>query len=235
MLRERRVDGIVVQSSVVGTHYMGLLSDLEVPIVLINNQADGQYVYSVGIDNVASARLAVDHLIQHGHTRIGYISGPVDAVARGQRREGWAKALTAAALPVDETLVVEPVEGGGLPAGGEAGTRALLALPDPPTAIFCYNDMTALGALRAAREAGRRVPTDLSLVGFDDIALAGYTDPPLTTIAQPKTEMGRRAVEMLLALLDKANGAGVARAVLLAGRLVVRGSVAGARESSTKT
>ncbi|MFN3929675.1 MAG: LacI family DNA-binding transcriptional regulator, partial [Thermoflexus sp.] len=94
------------------------------------------------------------------------------------------------------------VEGNGRPEAGEWGIQRLLELPIRPTAVFCYNDMTAIGALRAARSAGLRVPEDLSIIGFDDILFAAYTEPPLTTIAQPKYEMGRTAMSMLLHLLQ---------------------------------
>ena len=227
MLRERRVDGIVVMSSVVGRRYLSLLSELQAPIVLINNQHDGQYVYSVGMDDVGGAREAVAYLIRRGHRRIGYIAGPPDAVASDDRQAGWQAALAEAGLTADPALVATPAEGGGRPLGGERATRDLLARPDPPTAIFCYNDRSALGALKTARSLGRRVPADVSIMGFDDIDLAAYLDPPLTTIAQPKAELGQRAVEMVLALLKtKGNGAAVERALLLPGRLVERASVA---------
>jgi LacI family transcriptional regulator, repressor for deo operon, udp, cdd, tsx, nupC, and nupG len=99
--------------------------------------------------------------------------------------------------------------------------RRLLALPAPPTAVFCYNDATALGAMRAARAAGLRIPQDLSVVGFDDIDLAPYLDPPLTTIAQPKREMGEKAVQMVLDLLA---GDQAVQDCVLPSRLVVRES-----------
>lgn len=239
MLRERRVDGIVVMSSVVGASYMSLLSELQVPIVLINNQHDGHYVYSVGCDNTAGAKEVVSYLIRHGHQRIAYIPGPLEAVASGERRLGWEQALTEVGLPYGEAWVAQPAQGGGTPLGGEMAAAELLNHPNAPTAIFCYNDLTALGVLKVARSLGKRVPTDLSVVGFDDIALAAYTDPPLTTLAQPKPDLGQRAVEMLLTLLKQdsgqrtadgavisQNGAPIARATLLPGRLVERGSVA---------
>ncbi len=224
MLRERRVDGIVVQSSVIGDRYMSLLNDVQAPIVLINNQRDGQYVYSVDCDNRQGGREAVAYLVAKGHTRVGYVAGPAEALANRQRRQGWRDALAEAGLPHGDDLVAGAPEDLAPTAAGEAAVLDLLARPRPPTALFCYNDMTALGALRAARRLGRRVPADLSVVGFDDILMAAYTDPPLTTVAQPKEALGRRAVEMLLALLSGAEPP--QRAVLIPARLVERESVA---------
>src|ERR1039458_2571505 len=102
----------------------------------------------------------------------------------------------------------------------------LLALPDPPTAVFCFNDMQALGALRAARERGLKVPSDLSVVGLDDLYLSSYTDPPLTTVQQPKQEMGRLAAQMLLELL---SGKNPDSRITMTGKLVVRESTASPR------
>ena len=103
----------------------------------------------------------------------------------------------------------------------------LLALIPPPTAVFCYNDMTALGALRVARTKGIRVPEDISLVGFDDLFIASYTEPPLTTIRQPKRQMGRRAMELLLQLLKGENSQ---QTIWMQGELILRDSTAPPRE-----
>jgi len=113
--------------------------------------------------------------------------------------------------------------GDGKPEEGERMTAELLQLSDPPTAIFCYNDMTALGAYRAADKRGLRIPDDLSIAGFDDLFVASYTSPPLTTIRQPKQEMGRRAMSILLQLL---KGEEPESRILLPGELIVRGSTA---------
>jgi DNA-binding LacI/PurR family transcriptional regulator len=111
--------------------------------------------------------------------------------------------------------------GDGKPEEGERATIELLHLRQPPTAIFCYNDMTALGALRAAGACGLRVPDHVSIAGFDDLFVASYTSPPLTTVRQPKQEMGRRAMSILLELLA---GEEPGSRILLPGELIVRGS-----------
>ena len=202
MLRERRVDGILVQASRVGEQYTSLLDEIGVPIVLINNQAGGRTLYAVACDHEAGARLAVGHLLARGHTRIGHLPGPTGAAAAEERQRGWAAALRAAGLRADEALLAPPPATAWTPEEGVAQALDLLRRPAPPTALFCYNDIAAIGALRAARMTGRTVPSDLSIVGFDDILLAGFTDPPLTTVAQPKEALGRTAVEMMLALIE---------------------------------
>ncbi len=215
-LREWRVDGVIVASSRVGSLYMPLLKEIGVPIVLINNQRGGPFVQSVGVDNAASACLATRHLIEQGHRVIGYLEGPPEHASSGDRLSGYQRALAQAQIPFDPTLVVS---GNGRVEGGEQVTL-LLALSPAPTAIFCYNDMTAIGALRALKARGLRVPDDISLVGFDDIEFASYVDPPLTTIRQPKDEMGRLAMRMLIDLLQSRS----VTDIVVPGELIVRES-----------
>jgi DNA-binding LacI/PurR family transcriptional regulator len=116
------------------------------------------------------------------------------------------------------------VAGNGRVDGGVQSWSSLKALPEPPTAVFCYNDMTAIGLLRAVRQAGLSVPQDLSVVGFDDIPFASFVSPSLTTIAQPQFEMGQRAMQMSLALMKKAPPDVPVSDVLIKGKLVVRES-----------
>ncbi|WP_322801451.1 LacI family DNA-binding transcriptional regulator [Thermoflexus sp.] len=198
-LAESRVEGVIVASSRVGDLYLPHLEALGVPIVLINNQREEPFIYSVASDSRQGAVEAVSYLVRLGHTRIAYIAGPPTARSNRERLAGYQEAMAQAGLSVDPAWIVE---GNGRPEGGEWGIRRLLEVPRRPTAVFCYNDMTAIGALRAARAAGLRVPEDLSIIGFDDILFAAYTEPPLTTVAQPKYEMGRTAMSVLLRLLQ---------------------------------
>jgi DNA-binding LacI/PurR family transcriptional regulator len=226
MLKSKRVDGVIVTSSRVGGLYREHLERIGVPIVLINNHSEnsGRYTYGVSVDNQHGGHMATAHLIQLGHRRIAYISRPSDHSSNVGRLTGYRKALAEAGIPFDPGLVVP---GTGRAGGGERALPVLMALDEPPTAVFCYNDMTAIGLLRAAREAGLRVPRDLSVVGFDDITLASYACPPLTTIAQPKAEMGRRALQMVLALMTTKDPAEEGFSdVTVKGRLVVRESSA---------
>jgi DNA-binding LacI/PurR family transcriptional regulator len=217
-LREKRVDGIIVTASRVGNLYLPLLEEVEVPIVLVNNQQEGRYVYSVATDNVHGGEMATNHLLELGHRRIGYIAVPEKTSSSLERLKGYKRALQAHKVEVTDSLISS---GNGWPDGGERGMRQLLALSSPPTAVFCYNDMTAVGAIAEAKRIGFRVPQDISVVGFDDIAFAAYLDPPLTTVAQRKYDMGQIAMEMLLDILA---GEDAVSDVNLHGRLVVRRS-----------
>ncbi len=219
ILREKRVDAIVVAASRVGSLYLDLLTEIQVPVVLINNNQQGPYVHSVGTDNVYGARLVAEHLAGLGHRRLAYIGGP-PTVENADRLRGFQQALAEARPSCDPPMVIP---GDGRVTGGDVGLCQLLTLPDRPTAVFCYNDLTAIGVLRACRAAGLIVPEDLSVVGYDNIVLAAYTCPALTTVAQPMPEMGRRAAEMALAL---AGGAEAAGNVVLPVTLVVRESAA---------
>jgi DNA-binding LacI/PurR family transcriptional regulator len=218
--RERRVDGILVNSSRVGALYMPLLKEMNVPIVLINNQYPGEFVHSVGIDNLDAARQATHHLVGLGHKRIGYLGNQYGLQADTERFAGYRQILEEAAIGFQPELVAH-AEGG--PEGGMRAIGRLLALPSPPTAVFCYNDMMAIGAMRGVREHGLRVPTDLSVVGLDDLFLASYTDPPLTTVRQPKQQMGCLAAGILLDLL---SGGKPESRMTLEGELIVRQSTA---------
>lgn len=196
---ERRVDGIVVTSSRVGALHTPMLSQMMVPIVLINNQHPGEFVHSVMIENFDASRAATDHLIALGHRRIGYIGDQFGHHSDVERFAGFREALKHAGLPFDAQWVAH---GDGKADGGPGAIEQLLALPLPPTAVFCYNDMTALGVLRAIQARGLRVPADISIVGFDDLFFATYTQPPLTTVRQPRRKMGQMAFESLLMLMS---------------------------------
>lgn len=219
-LQERRVDGILVAASRVGDFYLSLMSEMEVPIVVINNQHDGEFVYSVSIDDHGGAERATNHLIELGHKKIAYIGDPPGCRTDADRLAGYKSAHAAAGLPVRSEYLAQ---GDGLPSRGFDCAKELLSLPDRPTGIFCYNDMTLLGALRAAADCGLSVPADLSLVGFDDLFFAQYLEPAITTIRQPKREMGRQATDLLFALL---NDETPEKKNLVEGELVVRSSTA---------
>lgn len=229
MLRQKRADGVIVTSSRVGALYQEHLDRLGVPVVLINSRSKekGSYTYSVMVDNQRGGFLATEHLIQLGHRRIAYISGPAGHSDNQERLAGYHLALADAGIARDPGLMVQ---GNGRLGGGERALAALAALDARPAAAFCYNDMTAIGLMRAGQQAGMSIPRDLAVVGFDDIPSASYVQPPLTTIAQPMLSMGRQAVEMVLALLDGApDGApdgGQVSNVVVQGVLVVRESSA---------
>jgi DNA-binding LacI/PurR family transcriptional regulator len=219
-LQERRVDGILVTASRAGERYIAISSEMSIPIVLINNQHDGQFVHSVSIDNLHGARQAIEHLIALGHRRIGYIGNQQGYRSDRERYAAYRRTLSKARLPFQPELVAY---GNGLPDGCLSAVNQLLSLPEPPTAIFCYNDMSCLGAIRVAADRGLRIPEDLSLVGFDDLFFAPYLQPALTTVCQPRQFMGQRAMEILLALLA---GESIEKKERVEGQLIIRSSTA---------
>jgi DNA-binding LacI/PurR family transcriptional regulator len=217
-LQERRVDGIILVAACSSKEDLFAAKEIDIPVVIINNAHKEHIGYSVEIDNLGAGREATQHLLGLGHRRIAHIAGLAREWDSVERQSGYEQALRAYGLPVDPTLIVR---GDSRPKGGIEAMQQLLGLPSRPTGVFCYNDVTALGAMRAARAAGLRIPQDLSVVGFDDIDLAPYLEPPLTTIAQPKREMGEKAVQMVLDLLA---GDKLVEDCVLPSRLIVRGS-----------
>ncbi len=221
---ERRVDGILVAASRVGALHGKRLAGAHVPIVLINNQHPGEFAHSVGIDNISASRAIVTHLLDLGHRRIAYIGDRLGYQSDTERFSGYRTALKSRRLAIASDLVVR---GDGKPAEGEQAANRLFRLKHPPTAIFCYNDMTALGVLRAAGILGLKIPHDVSLAAFDDLFISSYTHPPLTTIRQPKYEMGRRAMSILVQLL---KGEKPQSRIKLPGDVIVRGSTGPPRQ-----
>ncbi len=219
MLRSKRVDAVIVTSSRVGALHQERLGAAGVPVILLNSHSQqlAPHTFSVRVDDVHGGRLATEHLLALGHRRIAHVAGPAGHSSSADRLAGYRAALADAGILFDAALVFG---GTGRPAAGEQALAALLALAERPTAVFCYNDMTAIGLLRAARQAGLVVPRDLAVVGFDDIPFAAYVAPSLTTVAQPKLEMGERAMQMALALM--AGRSERVRDVVLQGRLVGR-------------
>jgi LacI family repressor for deo operon, udp, cdd, tsx, nupC, and nupG len=223
MLRAKRVDSVIVTSSRVGALYLEHLESIGVPVVLVNNhnEQSGRYTFSVSVDNEHGGHLATAHLIKRGHRRVAYVSGPADHSDDAERLAGYRRALDEAGIPFDPALVIP---GNGRLDGGERALAALTDLANPPDAVFCYNDMTAVGLMSAARRAGLLVPEELAVVGFDDIPLAAHCCPPLATVAQPQREMGRQAMDMALALMTAGDSIISLSDVVIKGKLVVRES-----------
>lgn len=223
MLRAKRVDSVIVTSSRVGALYLEHLERFGVPVVLVNNhnRQSGRYTFSVSVDNQHGGHLATAHLIQRGHRHIGYVSGPADHSDDAERLAGYRQALDESSITFDPALVVH---GNGRLDGGERALRTLARLAELPTAVFCYNDITAIGLISAARQAGLSVPDDLAVVGFDDIPLAAHVYPSLTTVAQPQRDMGRQAMNMALALMAADDSTMPFSDIVVKGKLIVRAS-----------
>lgn len=215
---ERRVDGIIVTASRVGALHLPLLSRMNVPIVLLNNQHPSQFVHSVMIENLSASYEATRYLVELGHRRIAYIGDRNGRQSDTERFGGYRQGLDSGQLPFQPELVVY---GSGTPESGMEMMATLLRFAEPPTAVFCYDDMTALGAIRQIHASGLRVPRDVSVIGFDDLSIVQFTEPPLTTIRQPMSEMGRLAME---AVLDLLGGSGSTHEIKVRGELIVRGS-----------
>ena len=183
-------------------HHLAQLHKSGFPVVAIDDQEkpDADIPW-VGADNCMGGYEAVQHLIALGHRRIAYIQGPLSYLCSHERYEGYVRALTEASIPVDEQLIAQ---GDFTPHGGRVAANALLTLPKEqrPTAIFASNDQMAYGVLAAAEEQDIQVPTDVALVGFDDISSSAHIRPALTTVRQPFYEMGQRGIQVLLSLLD---------------------------------
>ncbi len=221
----RRVDGILVASSRV-TNYGERLDHIRVPTVLINSQAESQakLLHWVNVDDRQGAQLAVEHLLKLGHRSIGYLGVSTRPRSNQQRLLGYQSALGAVHVPCcDEWVVIAPGDEASQEEDVAAGQTSLPRLLDAGvTAIFCYNDMIAIGVLIACRERGIAVPQELSVIGFDDIKMASYVTPPLTTIHQPMLQLGRLATQVMLDLLNNLPG----RDYMLPPTLMLRASTA---------
>jgi LacI family transcriptional regulator len=174
----------------------------------------------VDVDNRAGGALATEHLIKLGHHRIAYVGKP-SLTSSQDRREGYRAALEQHGIPLDESLIT--VAEGSSERHGYEATQRLLKAERLPSAIFLANDLMAIGALKALTECGKRVPQDVSLVGFDDVPMGEYVAPPLTTVHQPAFEKGVRATELLIQCLE---GDEPPRSETLPVKLVVRKSTA---------
>ena len=216
-----RVDGMLLAPSSEDNPSPQRLADAGVPTVLIDREAPSTGRFdTVLIDNHGGARTAVEHLVSNGHDRIATIAGTVDSTPGRFRLEGYHAVLAAHSIE----LPAEFVQPGGFKEhGGYQSMLRLLALPDPPTAVFVANNAMTIGALRAIKDIGVRIPDDLSVVGFDDHPFSEILDPPLTVIDRPMEEQGALAMRMLLSRMSN-DSPRESRRVVLDVRLIERAS-----------
>jgi LacI family transcriptional regulator len=227
LLAQRRVDGILVASRGVTTRHIDWLRRAPVEVVLVTCEAPGVPLPAIVAASREGASMAADHVLALGHRRIAEIVGPSVSASSPERHAGVLDSLARAGIP-ERDLAVASCDGDV--AGGRAAAEALLARASRPTAILCYNDLVAVGALHAISDAGLHVPGDVSVVGFDDIPIASMVSPALTTVAQAVAEMARWAVERITAQIAARRGEGDVEppeVVRKACRLVIRGSTAG--------
>ncbi|MGX1130897.1 DNA-binding LacI/PurR family transcriptional regulator [Streptomyces glaucescens] len=224
-LAAHRVDGVLLVSVHADDPLPDLLAQLEIPAVISGPRSAAETLPSVDSDNYGGARSAVEHLLSRGRGRVAHITGRLDVYGAQRRIDGYRDALADAGHPVDEGLIEA---GDFTEEGGRRAMAALLARHPDLDAVFAASDVTAAGARHALREAGRHIPDDVALVGYDDSAIARHLDPPLTSVRQPIEEMGRRMIDLLLTeIADRRPAASRGlerRQMVLATELVERAS-----------
>jgi LacI family transcriptional regulator len=224
--RHHRVDGVVVLAVDDSEEpELKKLLDSGTPVVAVDLALAGKRATYVASENLEGARLAVRHLRGLGHERIATISGLAHTKPAADRLLGYRAELHELGL---ERRAEYEAQGDFYMESGEAAMRQLLALPEPPTAVFAASDMMAVGAIKALGDAGLRCPDDVAIVGFDDIQLAEYVSPPLTTVRQDKRGLGAAAARSLVQMIE--DPAAVPPMLLLPAELVVRGSCGAAKE-----
>lgn len=220
-LSEKQVDGIIFVASGDSAELVRSLQAQRMPVVIVDRPLGEINADTVISNNAPGAFQAVQHLVQLGHRRIACITGPSVLETSTQRLFGYRKAMQEAGLPIQENMIARSnfrFE------GGRDAAIKLLTLPDPPTAIFAFNDLMAIGAIGAAKSLGMMIPDDLSIVGFDDILISSYFNPALTTVVQPKYDLGVLATTMLLERIE--NPRLPKRRELLPTNLIVRATTA---------
>jgi LacI family transcriptional regulator len=187
------IDGAVIVTPTVGEAHPG------VPVVAVDPHTGPSGLPTVDADSFAGAVLATEHLLGLGHTRVAFLGGRPDLESARLREDGFRHAMAAAGVAVDEDLVRV---GGYRPETADQPANELLARPEPPTAVFAANDLSAIRVVEVARSLGLRVPEDLSVIGFDNVPESALATPPLTTISQPLQQMGAEALRLLVDLID---------------------------------
>jgi DNA-binding LacI/PurR family transcriptional regulator len=220
ILRSKQADGVVMIPTGSTKKALKPLRQALIPTVVLEH--DHPDTHCIVIDDLRGGRLATQYLLELGHRRIGLIKREPSSALSYLRAVGYRKALEEAGIDPDPTLVIESKAG---LAGGYASMQQMLALPNPPTAVFTHNDVLATGAMRAVQDAGLVVPDDISVVGYDDTASSAYLNPPLTTVKFPVAEMGRRAGQIILELARQ-EGDVPAQTLTLPVELIVRASTA---------
>ncbi len=218
---ERKVDGVAIMTSEMDQELVDVLADRAVPMVFLDVAEPSAGVSLVRADYREGIEMAARHLLDLGHRRIAFVSGPPDLKSANIRRTGFLECLRDFGIIEDERLIER---GNHRIDGGLEAARRLMSLAERPTALLASNDLTAIGALRGIREAGLSVPRDLSVVGFDDIDLAEFTEPPLTTVRLSRSEIAARAMECLVT--NMRPGAGKGSEVVVGTQLIVRQSSA---------
>jgi DNA-binding LacI/PurR family transcriptional regulator len=224
-MSERRVDGVILSSSRFSLKSLHQLDHYGIPSVLINNQAKWEPDrYSIYHNEVYAMNQILEHVIDLGHKRIAFLGNSRGGRTTAERQQGFEESLDQTGMEIAPDYIAFGET--GIPEGGAQGMRKLLKLEKMPTAVVCHNDMMAIGAIQAVHQAGLRVPEDISVTGFDNIDLAAYINPPLTTFHQPRYELGQQAANMMLRVLNGDKGSQQPDVVVLRGKLIERASTA---------
>jgi len=224
---EHRAEGVIICSTSFSEDQGGSFLQYGVPIVVVNNQAAEEFRYSIYHDDVYGSQLVTRHLIELGHKKNAYLGNSLSGRTNMDRLTGFKQEMASAGLPIPENYILEVP--GGAPENGRAAVKQILDFPSRPTALICYNDMLAIGALKEFQQSNIRVPQDMSVTGFDNIVFSAYTNPLLTTFDQPKRFIGSEAARLLLDLLDPTSTPELSnqpKVKILKGNLLVRGSTA---------
>lgn len=198
LLEEQGVQGILVSPTENDIAWLDATRERGTAVVLLDRTSPSPGLCSVAVDDVRGGELAATHLVEKGHRRIGLVNGSSKISQCADRRRGVRKALRAAGLTINESLVETNVGLSLNASGGERALESLLGLDEPVTAIACVNDLTALGVMRGLRRHGLRVPEDVAVVGYDDVEFAAVLSTPLTSVRQPRYQLGRTAADLLL-------------------------------------
>jgi LacI family transcriptional regulator len=217
---QQQVDGLLITSAVNPDYVLSYTEHSRIPTVFLSQRFEQYQVDYVINDNFEGAMMATDHLLKLGHTRIAHLMALETEVSVQERFRGYQEALKRAGIQVNNRLLRS---GDSTIESGYYLTKDLLQSGEPMTAIFAYNDLVALGAFRALKEANVRVPTDLSLVGYDDIVFAEFFEIPLTTVQQPTLEISRKATELLFAKIKAGSNHNIQQ-IVLKPRLAIRSS-----------
>lgn len=226
---ERRVEGVAIVTFGMEEELFDDLKSRQVPLVFIDVGPSLPRMSNIRIDYVHGIRQAVQHLAAFRHREIAFVSGPLVLKTAVARQRAFLQAMEEVGLSVESKY---QIEGNHTMEGGIAALRQLLTLPKPPTAVLCSNDMTAIGVMRQAYEEGIKIPDNLSVIGFDDIRLAQFIIPPLTTVKMSQTEIARLAFHALLSEVQRKTVSRDGSEYVLRTSLVLRDSTAMAPKSS---
>ena len=219
LLQQRAVEGLIAVDSAVA-------EGLRIPLIAVSGHRDVPGVTNIVLNHARAAMLALEHLVKLGHKRIAIIKGQEFSSDTAVRWDSIRDAARTLGIEIDDDLVVQLEGVSSSPELGYQVTQKLLASAKPVTAIFAFNDISAIGAIQALRESGRRVPEDVSVVGFDDIQSAAFQNPGLTTVRQPLRQMGLTAAETLLQRITDPSRQPYRKEIVVEPSLIVRGSTA---------